>query len=49
MDNGIHYLSILAEEYKSLRDESKQASINMFAALRWGAAVLGVVIAAGFT
>lgn len=49
MNDGKEYLSILAEEYKSLRDESKQASINMFAALRWGAAVLGVVIAAGFT
>lgn len=49
MDDAKQYLSILAEEYKSLRDESKQASINMFAALRWGAAVLGVVIAAGFT
>lgn len=49
MDNVKQYLSILAEEYKSLRDEVKQASINMFAALRWGAAVLGVVIAAGFT
>lgn len=49
MDNIKQYLSILAEEYKSLRDESKQASINMFDALRWGAAVLGVVIAAGFT
>jgi len=49
MDDVKQYLSLIAEEYKSLRDESKQASINMFAALRWGAAVLGVVIAAGFT
>ncbi len=49
MDDVKQYLAMLAEEYKSLRDESKQASINMFAALRWGAAVLGVVIAAGFT
>jgi len=48
MDDVGQYLSMLAEEYKSLRDESKQASINMFAALRWGAAVLGVVIVAGF-
>jgi len=49
MDDIKLYLSMLAEEYKSLREESKQASINMFAALRWGAAVIGVVIAAGFT
>lgn len=35
MDDVKQYLSLLAEEYKSLRDESKQASINMFAALRW--------------
>ena len=48
-DNAREYLLLLAEEYKSLRDESKQVSINMFAALRWGAAVVGVVIAAGFT
>lgn len=43
------YLSILAEEYKSLRDESKQANANMFAGLRWGPAVLGIVIAGAFT
>ena len=49
MEDLMIYLSILTEEYRSLRDESKQASINMFTALRWGAAVLGIVITAGFT
>lgn len=49
MKNAEQYLSLLIEEYKSLRDESIKTSENMFAALRWGAAVLGVVIAAGFT
>ncbi|MBU1937406.1 hypothetical protein KKG05_08400 [bacterium] len=43
------YLSLLVEEYRSLRDESKQISINMFTALKWGAAFLSVLIAAGFT
>ncbi len=49
MDDPKNYLFALVEEYKSLRDESKQASINMFAAFQWGAAVLGVIIAAAFT
>jgi len=43
------YLSILKEEYKSLREESKQASINMFSALSWGAAILGILISVGFS
>jgi len=49
MEDIKEYLSIVAEEYKSLRDEIKQASINMFSSLNWGAAILGLVIAAGFT
>jgi len=42
------YLAILMEEYKTLRDESKQASINMFTAFRWAGAVVGAVFGAGF-
>lgn len=49
MTDPRNYILVLLEEYKSLRDESKQASINMFTALQWGAAVLGVIIAAAFT
>lgn len=50
MEEGIkEYLLMVTEEYKSLRDENKQASINMFSALNWGAAILGLIIAAGFT
>jgi hypothetical protein len=43
------YLSTMLEEYKTLRDESKQAIVNMFAALQLGAGFVGVVLAAGFT
>jgi hypothetical protein len=42
------YWSILVEEYKVVRDESKQAELNTFTALQWGAALLGVLAAAGF-
>ncbi len=49
MEEQKNYLSILAEEYKSLREESRQASINMFTSLQWGAAIIGVIIAASFT
>lgn len=48
MDEQKIYLSILMEEYKSLREESKQASINMFSALRWGSAIVGALMGAGF-
>lgn len=46
-DPGRLYLTILIEEYKSLRDESKQASINMWMAMQWCAAIVGVVVGAG--
>jgi hypothetical protein len=48
-DDDKAYLSATLEEYKTLRDESKQASINMFAALQLGAGFVGVVLAAGIT
>jgi hypothetical protein len=48
-DDKALYLSVMIEEYKTLRDESKQASINMFAALQLGAGFVGLTIAAGFT
>jgi hypothetical protein len=43
------YLTLVTEEYRTLRDESTQATINMFAALQWGSAIIGVVTAAGLT
>lgn len=43
------YLTAMLEEYKTLRDESKQASINMFAALQLGAGFVAVALAAAFT
>jgi len=43
------YLRNAIEEYKTLRDESKQASINMYSALQWGSAIVGVLFSAGFT
>lgn len=29
------YIALVTEEYKTLRDESKQASINMWTAMQW--------------
>jgi hypothetical protein len=43
------YLGLVVEEYKILRDESKQASINMWTAMQWGSAIIGVVIAVGLS
>ena len=40
------YLASIYEEYKTIRDESKQASINMFTSLQWGGVTIGVVLAA---
>jgi hypothetical protein len=48
-DRFPQYIATVLEEYKSIREESKQASINMFAALQWGAAVQGVVVVGAFT
>lgn len=48
-DDKALYLSATIEEYKTLRDESKQASINMFAALQLGAGFVGLTLAAGLT
>lgn len=49
MDHEQFYWSMVAEEYKTLRDESKQASINMYSAMQWGATFVGVAMAAGFS
>jgi hypothetical protein len=43
------YWSIAVEEYKAVRDESKQAELNTFTALQWGAVLLSGLSAAGFT
>jgi hypothetical protein len=40
------YLAVLTEEYKTLRDESKQASINMLFVMQIGGAVSAAIIAA---
>ena len=47
-ENLTQYLSLVIEEYKSLRQESIQSNINMFTTLRWGIAIIGVLFVAGF-
>lgn len=42
------YLSIMIEEYKTLRDESKQANINMFVTLQFGTVFVGLTLGVGF-
>lgn len=49
-DDGLKtYLSLAVEEYKTLRDESKQASINMWTAMQWGGAFIGLIAAAALS
>lgn len=43
------YLALATEEYKTLRDESKQASINMWTAMQWGSALIGITIGVGLS
>lgn len=43
------YLSLIAEEYKALRDEIKQVNTNMFFIFQFGFAALAGVIVAAFT
>src|SRR5436190_7976737 len=43
------FLDLVKEEYRTLRDESKQATINMLAAIQVGASVIGALIYAGFS
>ena len=43
------YWKMLGEEYKTLREESRQISVNMFVALQIGTALVAVVMAAGFS
>lgn len=40
---------VLQEEYKTVRDESKQAEINTFTALQWGATLVVFAAGAGLT
>src|SRR5581483_10486445 len=49
VQNPQPYLDLVKEEYKTLRDESKQASINMLAAIQIGATVIGALMYAGFS
>lgn len=42
------YLSTILEEYKSLRDESKQININMFLSFQIGTLFIGVTLSAAF-
>jgi len=44
-----NYVNVILEEYKTLREESKQASINMFTSLSIGLGVVGVVTAGAFS
>jgi hypothetical protein len=41
------YWALFQEEYRTVRDEAKQAEINTFTAFQWGATLIGV--AAGLT
>lgn len=43
------YIALVTEEYKTLRDESKQASINMWTAMQWGSALIGITIGVGLS
>src|SRR6266516_2526583 len=43
------YIALVTEEYKTLRDESKQASVNMWTAVQWGAVFIGATIGLGLT
>jgi hypothetical protein len=40
---------VLQEEYKTVREESKQAELNTFAALQWGATLIAFAAGAGLT
>jgi hypothetical protein len=43
------YISLATEEYRTLREESKQASINMWTAMQWGSALIGVSVGVGLS
>jgi hypothetical protein len=43
------YVGVVMEEYKTLRDESKQASINMWTAMQWGSALIGITLGVGLS
>jgi len=43
------YIALATEEYKTLRDESKQSNINMWTAMQWGGALIGVTIGVGLS
>ncbi len=50
VDNGVTtYISLATEEYKTLRAESIQASVNMWTAMQWGSALIGVTIGIGLS
>jgi hypothetical protein len=49
MDEVKLYLSLVVEEYKTLYNESTEAGKSIFTTLQLGVAILGVVMAAGFT
>lgn len=42
------YIDVTLEEYKTLRDEALQCSINIFSVLSIGLGVIGVILAVGF-
>ncbi|HEY0017275.1 MAG TPA: hypothetical protein VGC13_13275 [Longimicrobium sp.] len=47
MDNTDRYVSLVLEEYKSLRDESKQATINMWTAMQWTSVIFAALFGVG--
>ncbi|GAG99560.1 unnamed protein product, partial [marine sediment metagenome] len=42
-----HYIDVALEEYRTLRNESRQCSVNMFTALYIGLAIIGIILAVG--
>ncbi len=44
-----NFIATALEEYKTLRDESKQCSINMFSAFSIGLGVIGIAAISGFS
>jgi hypothetical protein len=49
MANAARDRDLVLEEYRTLRDESKQANTNMFTAIQWGSVIVGVTMTATFT
>jgi hypothetical protein len=49
MANAARDRDLVQGEYRTLRDESKQANSNMITAIQWGSAIVGIAMTATFT